>query len=59
MKAFQGEVEGSVSGKMDAKALQEDLQSPGFTPSLTKPKLEKESGRRRPAHKMKQRNDPG
>ena len=28
------------------RALQEDLQSPGFTPSLAKPEIEKEVGRR-------------
>ena len=32
---------------MDAKALQDDLQSPGFTPSLSEPEMEKEVGRRR------------
>ena len=29
---------------MDAKALQEDLQSLGFTPSLAKPEIGKEVG---------------
>ena len=32
---------------MDAKALQDDLQSVGFTPSLAKPEIGKEVGRRR------------
>ena len=32
---------------MDTKALQEDLQSLDFTPSLAKPEMEKEVGRRR------------
>ena len=32
---------------MDAKALQDDLQSFGFTPSLAKPEIGKEVGRRR------------
>ena len=32
---------------MDAKALQDDLQSLGFTPSLAKPEIGKEVGRRR------------
>ena len=45
-KAFLGE-EGSTSGTMDAKALQEDLQSLGFTTSLVKPEMGKEVGRRR------------
>ena len=31
---------------MDAKPLQDDLQSPGFTPSLAKPEMKKEVGRR-------------
>ena len=32
---------------MDTKALQKDLQRLGFTPSLAKPEIEKEVGRRR------------
>ena len=32
---------------MDAKALQDDLESLGFTPSLAKPEIGKEVGRRR------------
>ena len=44
-KAFLGEVEGSMSGWVDAKALQDDLQSLGFTPSLAKPEIGKEVGR--------------
>ena len=36
-RASLGEVEGSMSGWVDAKALQDDLQSFGFTSSLAKP----------------------
>ena len=43
-KASLGDVEGSMSEWMDAKALQDDLQSLGFTPSLTKPEIGKEVG---------------
>ena len=39
---------------MDAKALQDDLQSLGFTPSLAKPEMGKEVGRRRAAYKKKE-----
>ena len=39
------EIEGSMSGRVDAKALQQDPQSLGFTPSLAKPEMEKEVGR--------------
>ena len=46
-KASLGEVEGSMSGSVDAKALQDDLQSLGFTPSLAKPEMGKEVERRR------------
>ena len=46
-RASLGQVEGSMSGRVDAKALQDDLQSLGFTPSLAKPKIGKEVGRRR------------
>ena len=42
-----GEVERSMSRRVDAKALQEDLQSLGFTQSLAKPEMGKEVGRRR------------
>ena len=49
-KASLGEVEESISWLVDAKALQEDLQSLGFTPSLAKPEMGKEAGRRRTAH---------
>ena len=41
------EVEGSMSEWVDAKALQDDLQSLGFTPSLAKPEIGKEVGRQR------------
>ena len=41
------EVEGSMSGWVDAKARQDDLQSLGFTPSLAKPEIGNEAGRRR------------
>ena len=46
-RASLGEVEGSMSGWVDARALQENLQSLSFTPSLAKPEMEKEFGRRR------------
>ena len=46
-KASLGEVEESISRGVEAKALQEDLQSLGFTPGVAKPKMEKEVGRRR------------
>ena len=46
-RAFLGEVEGSMSGRGDVKTLQDNLQSLGFTPSLAKPKMENEIGRRR------------
>ena len=46
-RASLGEVEGSMSGKVDTKALQGDLQSLGFTPSLAKSEIGKEVGRRR------------
>ena len=45
--ASLGEVEGSMSGWVDAKAFQNDLQSLGFTPSLAKPEMGKEVGKRR------------
>ena len=40
------EVEGSTSCVVDAKALQDDLLSFGFTSSLAKPEMEKEVERR-------------
>ena len=41
------EVEGSMSGRVDTKALQDDLQSLVLTPSLAKPEMGKEvEGRR-------------
>ena len=46
-RAFLEEVEGSISGCVDAKALREDPQSLGFTPSLAKLEMGKEVGRRR------------
>ena len=46
-RASLEQVEGSMSGRVDAKALQDDLQSLGFTPSLAKPEMGKEVGRRR------------
>ena len=44
-RASLGEVEGSMGRRIDAKALQEDLQSLGFTPSLAKPEMGEEFGR--------------
>ena len=46
-KASLGKVEGSMSGWVDAKALQDYLLSLGFTPSLANPEMRKEVGRRR------------
>ena len=46
-RASLEEVEGSICGLVDAKALQDDLQSLGFTPSLAKPEIGKEVERRR------------
>ena len=46
-RASLEEVEGSMSGWKGAKALQYDLQSLGFTPSLAKPEIGNEVGRRR------------
>ena len=46
-RASLEQVEGSMSGRVDAKALQDDLQSLGLTPSLAKPEIGKEVGRRR------------
>ena len=45
-RASLEEVEGSMSGSVHSKALQDDLQSLGFTPSLAKPEIGKEFGRR-------------
>ena len=42
-----GEVEGSMSERVDAKALHVDLQSLGVTPCLAKSETEKEFGRQR------------
>ena len=44
---------------MDAKALQDDLQSLGFTPSLVKPEMESKLGKQEPIHKMTEQNDSG
>ena len=46
-RASLKEAEGSISGWVDAKTLQEDLQSFGFTRRLAKPEMGKEVGRRR------------
>ena len=46
-RASLGQVEGSMSESVDARALLDDLQSLGFTPSLAKPEIRKEVGRRR------------
>ena len=46
-RASVGEVEGSISGCVDAQTLQDNLQSLGFTPSLAKLEIGKEVGRRR------------
>ena len=46
-RASLEQVEGSKSGRVDAKALQDNLQSLGFTPSLAKPEIGKEVGRHR------------
>ena len=37
----------SMSGRVDVKAPKQDLESLGFTPSLAKPEMGKEVGRRR------------
>ena len=58
-RASLGEVKESMSGRVDAKALQDDLQSLGFTPSLAKPEMGKEVGDKVPALKMTERNEPG
>ena len=46
-RASLGEIEGIMSGRVDARALQDDLQSLGLTPSLAKPEIGKKVGRRR------------
>ena len=46
-RASPREVERSMSERVDAKALQDDLQSLGFTSSQAKPEIGKEVGRRR------------
>ena len=38
-RAFLGETEGSMSRRVEARALQDNLQSLGFTPSLAKPEI--------------------
>ena len=53
-RASLGEVEGSMSGWVNVKALQEDLQSLGFTPQLAKLKWERRLEDEEPAHKMKE-----
>ena len=42
-RASLEEVEGSMSGRVDAKALLNDMQNLGFTPSLAKPEIGKKS----------------
>ena len=46
-RASLAEVERSMSGRVDTKALQDDLQSLGLTSSLANPEMGKEVGRRR------------
>ena len=46
-RASLEQVEGSMSECVDVKALQDDLQSLGFTPSLAKSEMGTEVGRRR------------
>ena len=58
-KTYLGEVEGSMSGGVDAKALQDDLQSLGFATSLAKPEMGKEAGEERPTHKMTRQMSQG
>ena len=45
-RASLGQVEGSMSERVNAKVLQEDLESFGFTPSEAKHEMGKEVGRR-------------
>ena len=58
-RASLEKVEGSMSGSVDAKALQDDLQSLGFTPSLAKPEMGKEVGKRRARLKDKSETSQG
>ena len=51
-RASLGDVDGSMSECVDAKALQDYLQSLGFTASLAKPEIGKEVGDEEPAHEM-------
>ena len=44
---------------MDENALQDDLQSLGFTSSLAKPEMGKSLGDKEPAHDMTERNESG
>ena len=46
-RASLGEVEGSMSERVDANALHVDLQSLGVTPCLAKSEMGKEFGRQR------------
>ena len=46
-RASLGDVKGIISGWVDAKALQKDVESLGFIPGLTKPEMAKEVGRRK------------
>ena len=46
-KTSPEEVEGNMSRQVDGRALQEDLQSLGFTSCLAKPEMEQEVGRQR------------
>ena len=56
-RASLEQVEGSMSRRVDAKALQDDLQSLSLTPCLAKPEWEKELENEEPAHKMTERNE--
>ena len=55
-RTSRGEVEGSASGQVDAKALQEDLQILGFTPSRAKLKQKRRLRDEELAHKITGRN---
>ena len=48
-----------MSGQVNAEALQDDLRSLGFTPSLAEPEMERRLEDEEPAHKMKERNESG
>ena len=52
-------VENSISRRVVAKALQEDLERVDFTPSLPKPEIKKKLGEKKSAHKMTGRNESG